>query len=302
MHTQFFGAMGEKCVYAYYDQNTNRLYLRNDAYTAWLGGFSPGWPYTIENSYVKLDCRKTTVFGSGNTITIKWNLTFKSAFLGTKNIYLKVVSDSGAYSNWVQKGSWTIQSDTTPPIGAIKINNASAYTNSTAVTLNLSATDPGSGMGTGAQMQFSNDSTNWSTPEAYATTKSWFLPSEDGTKAVYAKFKDVAGNWSTIVSDTIILDTIAPEITGISPSDGTTFYGNDTILISSTVNDTDPSPLEYQFSIDGIIKQPWSSQASFIWTQGSSGSHNLKIEVRDAGGQDSEEAENFIFRKPLSPP
>ena len=60
-------------------------------------------------------------------------------------------------------------------------------------------------------MQFSNDNTNWSTAETYATSKTWTLSSGDGTKTVYAKFKDTAGNWSTAYSDTITLDTTAPD-------------------------------------------------------------------------------------------
>lgn len=56
-------------------------------------------------------------------------------------------------------------------------------------------------------MQFSNDNTTWSTAEAYATSKLWTLSSGDGTKTVYAKLKDTAGNWSTAFNDTITLDT-----------------------------------------------------------------------------------------------
>ena len=62
-------------------------------------------------------------------------------------------------------------------------------------------------MGAGAQMQFSNDNFTWSDPENYATTKNWTLSSGDGTKTVYVKFKDAAGNWSDVFSDTIILNS-----------------------------------------------------------------------------------------------
>jgi hypothetical protein len=102
--------------------------------------------------------------------------------------------------------------DTTPPTGTVTINSGANYTNSPAVSLSLSAADTGSGMGTGAQMQFSNDNKTWSSPEAYAAGKSWSLPAGDGTKTVYVKFKDAAGNWSAAYSDTIILDTAKPAI------------------------------------------------------------------------------------------
>jgi hypothetical protein len=190
--------------------------------------------------------------------------------------------------------------DTTPPTGTIKINNDAAYTNSTSVTLTLSANDGAGGSGL-SQMQFSNDNISWSTPEAYATTKTWTLTTGDGTKTVYVKYKDAASNWSNPVNDTIVLDTIAPQITNITPANGATFYENTPILISVQINDTDSSPAEYQFSLDGILKQAWSGQSSYSWVA-TSGIHNIKAEVRDAGGQNSKLAGVCVFRTALLPP
>ncbi len=94
------------CIYVYYNQNTNRLYLRNDSNTAWLGGYAPGASNIIENSYVKLSCAQTIVSGSGNQMTVKWALNFKSAFQGAKNIYLYTRDDANLYQNWTQKAVW----------------------------------------------------------------------------------------------------------------------------------------------------------------------------------------------------
>ncbi len=111
----------------------------------------------------------------------------------------------------------SVGGDTTAPSGSVTINGGAAATSTTAVTLSLSATD---NSGTVSQMQCSNDGATYSTPEAYATTKAWTLTSGDGTKTVYAKFKDAAGNWSSAVSATISLDTTPPVITFTSPKDG----------------------------------------------------------------------------------
>jgi hypothetical protein len=97
-----------KCFYAYYSQNTNKLYLRNDANNTWLGGFAPGSGNIIENSYAKIDCLKTTISGLDNTLTINWNVTFKSIFKGVKNTYLKAVDDASLTTDFVKKGTWTI--------------------------------------------------------------------------------------------------------------------------------------------------------------------------------------------------
>lgn len=106
--------------------------------------------------------------------------------------------------------------DTTPPTGSILINTNASATNNPAVSLTLSATDD---LGTVSQMRFSNDNVTYSAPEAYATTKAWTLASGDGTKTVYVKFSDVAGNWSSPASATIVLDTTPPSIRFLSPQD-----------------------------------------------------------------------------------
>ncbi len=99
------------------------------------------------------------------------------------------------------------QHEVFPPTAvAVTINGGADVTDSLQVTLNLSATDNDSGMGPGAQMRFSNDNETWSEPREYAQTADWTLTRGGGIKTVYAKFKDAAGNWSSIVSDTIQLN------------------------------------------------------------------------------------------------
>jgi hypothetical protein len=100
--------------------------------------------------------------------------------------------------------------DTTPPTGTVLVAGGDATTTDLVVDLDLSATDAGSGMGAGAQMRFSNDGSTWTSPEPYATSRpGWSLSgnggsSAAGTKTVYVRFRDVAGNWSTAsITDTI---------------------------------------------------------------------------------------------------
>jgi hypothetical protein len=94
------------------------------------------------------------------------------------------------------------------------INGGDADTNKIAVTLTLSATDTGSGL---YQIQFSNDGSSWSAPEPYVATRTgWDLAayggsSAPGTKTVYVRFRDNAGNWSPVSSDAInFVPTIYP--------------------------------------------------------------------------------------------
>lgn len=99
--------------------------------------------------------------------------------------------------------------DTTAPTGSIYINTTAApnNTNTTSVTLHISASDDYSGV---SQMCVS-DSTTCTTWETYATSKAWTLLAGDGTKTVYVWFKDALGNTNTApYSGTITLDTTAP--------------------------------------------------------------------------------------------
>jgi hypothetical protein len=124
---------GVNCFYGYYNPQLNKLYLMNDAGTAWLGGFAPGSNNIIENSYAKIDCSKTTVSGSGPTLTINWSVTFKSTFLGNKNAYLCLYDKNNLYVNWLQKGTWTVNTplsidDLTPASGTLAINQPNNFT------------------------------------------------------------------------------------------------------------------------------------------------------------------------------
>lgn len=112
--------------------------------------------------------------------------------------------------------------DTIPPTGTIIINSGDATTYNPNITLTLTCSD---NVGC-SQMQFSNDNVTYSTPEPYGTTKSWTLSPGYGTKTVYAKFKDVSGNWSIPYSDTIdlIADPYTKSLLHMNGTDGSTTF------------------------------------------------------------------------------
>jgi len=130
---------GANCFYASYNQNANKLYLKDDSGTTWLGGFTPGSSNTIENSYAKLSCAQTTVSGSANTLIVKWSITLKSCFVGTKNLYLYVRDDTNLYQAVTQKGTWTIPNHA-PAVGTVTPNQGSSKPNE-AITLTTTYSD-----------------------------------------------------------------------------------------------------------------------------------------------------------------
>lgn len=103
-----------------------------------------------------------------------------------------------------------IKLDKTAPHGSIVIDNGAIYTNSTSVTLSLSATDTASGV---YRVRFSNDGV-WDTEpwESFSSSKSWMLTSGDGTKIIYFQIEDNAELVSNVYPSSILLDTIIPSI------------------------------------------------------------------------------------------
>ncbi|MBU1940931.1 MAG: fibronectin type III domain-containing protein, partial [Candidatus Thermoplasmatota archaeon] len=152
---------------------------------------------------------------------------------GTKTVYIKVKDSVGKVSNIY---SDSIILDTNAPTGlSISINSGQTYTNSTAVILTLAATGA-------AKMRFSTDGVTWSNYESFATERdSWVLANGSGTKTVYFRAKDTAGNIATNVTDTIILDTTAPTISSVTSS-GTT---QTTATITWTTNEAATTQVEY---------------------------------------------------------
>jgi hypothetical protein len=76
------------------------------------------------------------------------------------------------------------------------------------VNLYVNAQDGNSGL---AEMQVSTSAvfsdTTW---EPYSALRPWTPGGEDGLKTVYVRFRDNAGNVSTVVSTTFALDTLSP--------------------------------------------------------------------------------------------
>jgi len=106
-----------------------------------------------------------------------------------------------------------IKLDKTPPSGSVLIEGNRTWINSTSVTLVPSASDATSGV---AQMRFNNENMTWSDWETFKSSINWTLASGDGTKTIYAQFRDDAGLVSDTSWDTVILDTTIPMIENVS--------------------------------------------------------------------------------------
>jgi hypothetical protein len=119
---------------------------------------------------------------------------------GEKTIYFRVMDKAGN----IKISSDTILLDTTPPQSLeIEINDGSATTKSTSVSLKLNAVDTGSGLD---KMSFCTLVQTWCDWEDYSDTRTYDVISESGQKIVYFRVTDKAGNVATPVSSTIVLN------------------------------------------------------------------------------------------------
>ena len=118
------------------------------------------------------------------------------------------------------RGGWSLDfdwDDSVAPTGSVSVAGGAVATKSTSVTLAVSATDPAPGTGV-IQMRFSNDGKTYSAFQPYAAAAAWTLSKGDGTKTVYAQFRDQVGNVSAAVPDTVVLDTTSPSVKRFRPT------------------------------------------------------------------------------------
>jgi hypothetical protein len=212
---------------------------------------------------------------------------FLSPGEGTRAAFLKVFDAAGNQTDVI---SDDIVVDSTPPSGtAVVINGNAAQTNSTSVTLNLTATGA-------TRMRVCLDGVLDNEPiESFAATKSVTLPGGDGNKTVFAVFLDDAGNTSSIVSDSIVLDTQAPVTppgeVALRINGGAAFTNNATgvVTLSLAATDATTSVASMQLSTDGTLDSeafvPFQSTLVFtLGNPGADGSKQVLVRFRDAAG------------------
>lgn len=84
-------------------------------------------------------------------------------------------------------------------------------TTSLSTTLAMTATDA-------VEMYIANDSCTGGTWEAFATSKAWTLTHAESNNTIYFKVRDVAGNESACINDSIAHDSVTPTITIDAPA------------------------------------------------------------------------------------
>lgn len=186
----------------------------------------------------------------------------------------------------------TIILDTVPPsVSTFRIDGGAAYTTGLTVNLEISAADSLSGM---HQMQFSNNGTNWSALETYATSTTLTLTDSDGTRTVFARFIDNAGNDQT-ASDTIILDRAGPSVSEFTIGAGDGWTGSRSVTLTITATDAASGIAEMRLRNDGGTWGSWTGySASTGWQLANAdGTRTVYMEIRDSAGNVSSASDSI---------
>lgn len=219
--------------------------------------------------------------------TAAWSLTEGE---GTKWVYAQFRDAAGNMADWVQD---SIILDTIPPANcSISINNGATHTNSTSVTLNL-------GANLATEMRFGNSSMKLSNWIPISATSNWTLAGADGVKTVYAQFRDIAGNVSSTVSDTITLDTTPPANGAISINGGAAY----TTIISVTLTVSATGASQMSFSNDSYAWSAWQAYgAAKTWNlESGDGVRTVYVRFRDTAGNISASVSDDITRDSTPP-
>ena len=167
------------------------------------------------------------------TDTMEWTV---AALDGVKTVYAMFKDSHGLLSPPVND---SIVLDTESPVGSVLIDDGAAYTNMTGVALILGATDA-SGV---AEMIVSESPTfEGAAWEEYNASVSFTLQPGDGTRTVYARFRDAIGHESQTASDTIVLDTTPPQASLVL-NNGAALTNSQSLELRVTAQDA--SPLTY---------------------------------------------------------
>jgi hypothetical protein len=212
---------------------------------------------------------------------------------GTKRVYVQFKDNAGNLSPIY---SDEIILDTEPPSGTMTINENDQYTTSTSVTLYLSYPDD---IGID-KVRYSNDGI-WDTEkwEDPSTTRAWNLLTEDGTKTVYAQFRDNSGLKSSVIFDTIILDTTPP--TGSIEINGDEAETTSASVTLTPTADDANGVAQVCYSNDNLTWSDWESLGEKTWTLTSGlGEKTVYAQFKDNAGLNSSTCTDAI--KLVAPP
>lgn len=204
-----------------------------DAVEVEISRDSDGWYWNGSTWQSGQTWNSGTITSGQGTPSANWQYswTLPTDDGGGYNIQARAIDD-GANSDPTPASVSVNVDNMAPTANTFSIDSGAVYTTSTSVTLAISASGAN-------EMRFAETTATLSgaTWEPYGTSTSFFLSASNGTKTVYAQYKDTIGNETNPgianASDEIFLDDSAPTVTGTNPVDGASGVDAATIVVAT---------------------------------------------------------------------
>jgi len=230
----------------------------------------------------------TTFYDTQNRVmSVGRDYTFPSTIMpgNTESFELELGSKIGSFSNY----SLAAESVEYVSIGeGMTIDYGASYTTSTSVTL---VSLPDGLQSSTAQMQFSNDNMTFTDWEPYTPSRAWLLEGGEGVKTVYAQFMDGLGSVSYYY-DTIILDTVPPTISVVSPFNASVVKSS-TLTVTWEGHDTTSGVIDYEIKLDNDSWVDVRANTTRKFENLTSGNHTVSIKAIDNAGLSSQGTASF---------
>ena len=248
---------------------------------------------------------------TSSTLSVSWTVSIDISGLSSgTTYYYRLAAQNSAGTTYGSEMSFTT-TDTTSPTGSISINSNTAYANSATVTLTLSATDDvgvtSYYISTSSTTPAVSDSgwTAITSTTSYTENVSYTLSSGDGSKTIYAWYKDGSGNVSSSANDSITLDTIQPTIIITSPTSSATYTS------TSNINSLEGVAIDYTSGINTVT---WSNSngeggtatGTTSWSISSvslsSGDNVITVTALDCAENTSTDTITVVYTLPIPTP
>jgi predicted RNA-binding Zn-ribbon protein involved in translation (DUF1610 family) len=228
---------------------------------------------------------------------------------GIKTVYLKLKDSAGNVGGPIND---TIFLDRVKPSSLkININSGADIVYKREVNLSLHCFDPEPSSGISG-MQFSDDGENWTNLESFNNSRNYTLPNQDGTRSVYFRVMDRAGNLAEAVSANILLnmtqDKKPPYILNVEVADIT----EKSAIIMWETDETADSRVEYGLGSNYDLQL---SNAHYVFQHGlflqglsSDTTYHFRVISVDLGGNSggsggySFHTDRYPFNQDTTPP
>ncbi|PIZ14857.1 hypothetical protein COY52_10920 [Candidatus Desantisbacteria bacterium CG_4_10_14_0_8_um_filter_48_22] len=208
----------------------------------------------------------------------------------TKTVWVQFYDNVDNFANFTD----SIRVDITPPSGSVLINSGAEYSNTYTVVLNFSRIETQSGI---KEIQVSNDEF-WSSFETYTSIASvpWTLYGvADGVRTVWVKYIDEMDWASTVMTDTIVIDTYPP-VGSMNINDNQLFANSNTVTLwlNATDNNKVYNVLVSNDSFATTASLPYASRVQ--WNAGAGDeTKTVQVKFQDGAGWISGEYSDSIY-------